>query len=281
MAYVVPISQARKCFPEFKFIKALTPSAQKAAFHVKKNGKNFCLKLIAPDYGRDRLDREILAMQTIRHKNVVRLVEYLFASKKGEQRHYILEQFVDGHDLTEKLVPGKFWNLCAGCSFFAELCDGLSALAKLQIVHRDLKPSNVRVKPNGSPVLIDFGLARHLTLTDLTSIGTGAAIGTPTYFAPEQFTGTKHDIDCRTDLFAVGVLLYQALVGRHPFFRDGMSFDELREAVCESEACLRARKFTVLPKKTKLLVSRLIAKERADRPSNAALVASLLQKMEG
>jgi eukaryotic-like serine/threonine-protein kinase len=281
MLYDVSISEARKIYSEFEFVKALTPSAQKAAFHVRRGGQDLCLKLIAPNYGRERLDREILAMQTIRHKNVARLVEYLFESKEGIQRHYILEHFIDGLDLTDKLVPGKPWKLRTACAFFAELCDGLSALETRQIVHRDLKPSNVRVKPDGSPVLIDLGLARHLMLTDLTSTGEGAEIGTPTYFAPEQFAGTKYDIDCRTDLFAAGILLYQALVGRHPFMRPGMTRQELRDEVCQSEACFSDRSFLLLPKEIRLLIEKLMSKERANRPVSAELVSRLLRRMGG
>src|ERR1019366_6588709 len=107
--------------------------------------------------------------------------------------------------------------------FFAALCDGLSALKQEGIVHRDIKPENIRVKPSGAPVIIDFGLARHLSLPDLTQTVEGAAIGTPLYFAPEQFDGTKHDIDHRTDLFALGILLFEALTGEHPFYRPSMT----------------------------------------------------------
>src|SRR5882724_108382 len=91
MPYRVDIKDAQQTFPDYCFIRQLTPSEQKAAFHVKdKAGNNLCLKLIAPNYERDRLDREIQALQTIDHPNVVRLIEYTFSSKAGQQRHYII-----------------------------------------------------------------------------------------------------------------------------------------------------------------------------------------------
>jgi eukaryotic-like serine/threonine-protein kinase len=161
--YTVAIEDARRRFPEFTFVGQLTLSAQKAAFHVRDaDGNDLCLKLIAPNYGRDRLDRGILALQSIRHPNVVQLIEYAFSSKGGEQKHYIIEEFVAGEDLSDRLSPGTAWARDEVAMFFAALCDGLSALSRRNIVHRDLKPSNIRVRPEGSPVIIDFGLARHL-----------------------------------------------------------------------------------------------------------------------
>ncbi len=85
MPYTVDLSAAAAMFPEYIFIGPLTPSEQKAAFHVKdKAGADLCLKLIAPNYERDRLDREILALQSIDNASVVKLVEYTFSSKPGK-----------------------------------------------------------------------------------------------------------------------------------------------------------------------------------------------------
>ena len=88
MPYVVSIEEAREKFPQLEFVSTLTPSVQKAAFHVRdKDGNDLCLKLIAPDYGRDRLDREIMALQSITHPNVVQLKEYVFMPATPAHRH--------------------------------------------------------------------------------------------------------------------------------------------------------------------------------------------------
>jgi eukaryotic-like serine/threonine-protein kinase len=161
MPYTVDIKDAEKMFPDYKFVRPLTPSEQKAAFQIEdKEGKMLCLKLIAPSYERDRLDREITALQSIDHRNVVKLVEYTFSSTQGQQRHYIIEEFVEGQDLQATLIPGKPWPLKEATLFFSALCAGLFALKEKGIVHRDIKPANIRVRPDGSPVIIDFGLAR-------------------------------------------------------------------------------------------------------------------------
>jgi serine/threonine protein kinase len=283
MPYIVDIRDAEKMFPDYTFVRPLTPSEQKAAFHVKdKAGTDLCLKLIAPNYERDRLDREIQALQTINHPNVVKLIEYTFSSKPGQQRHYIVEEFIEGDDLQKTLIPGKPWAIKDVAQFFATLCDGLFAMKEKEIVHRDIKPANIRVRPNGSPVIIDFGLARHLTLPDLTQTIDGAAIGTPRYFAPEQFDGTKYDIDHRTDLFALGILLYEALTGDSPFYNPKMTTrGQLRQAVCESTVHLTKASFQALDQKWRILLTRLLEKERAKRPSDARQVGVMLRKLAG
>jgi serine/threonine protein kinase len=283
MPYVVPINVAQGWFPDFEFLAALTPSVQKAAFQVrrKSDGNEFCLKLIAPNYDLDRLGREVLAMQMINHPHVVTMTEYSIAVRGGVQVHYLVENFIAGSDLSAHLAPGTCWPAEKAFPFFAALSDGLSELATHNIVHRDLKPSNIRVRPDGSPVIIDLGLARHLDLPDLTLTGQGAGIGTPKYFAPEQFTGTKHEIDTRTDLFALGILMHEALVGCHPFYVAGMNRDAFRDAVCNGDAYLNEPAFQALPNPWAVLLPRLLAKERSNRPNNAAQVRDILRKAGG
>jgi eukaryotic-like serine/threonine-protein kinase len=279
--FSVPIEIARAEFPSFEFVSPLTPSEQKAAFHVRREGKDFCLKIISPSYGMDRLQREVLAMQAIDHPNVVRLVEYEFSARQGAPKHYLIEEFVAGTDLSDALEAGRQWPLDRIISFFRPLCDGLEELAKRNIVHRDLKPSNIRIRTDGLPVIIDFGLARHLDMSSLTNTGFGARIGTPKYFAPEQFLGVRRDIDHRTDLYALGVLMYEAAVGAHPSLTSQtMTIDELSQAVCESDGFTQVKEFGLITPRLQSLIKRLLAKERSRRPSSAGVVANLLSSME-
>jgi serine/threonine protein kinase len=281
VTFVLTLQDAQAQFPDYTFVKALTPSAQKAAFHVRDSaGNDLCLKVVSPTYERDRLDREILAMQTIDHPNVVRLREYTFSSKPGQQRHFIVEEFVDGSDLADKMKLGQPWALQEAVQFFAKLCDGLAALRLKGIVHRDIKPQNVRVRPDGTPVIIDFGLARHLGLPDITKTLQGARIGTPSYFAPEQFDGNKHDIDHRTDLFAVGILLYEATTGEQPFIDSTVhTIAQLRDAVCDRNDHLTRPGFVALDGRLRVLIGKLLEKQRAKRPADPTQVAAILRKI--
>lgn len=282
MPFTVPIDIARQQFPDYEFLSALTPSAQKSAFHVRRGAQEFCLKIIAPNQALDRVQREVLAMQALQHANVVKLIEYEYSARGGRARHYLIEEYVAGSDLSALMPMGQAWRIEQIVSTFAPLCDGLAALEASQIVHRDMKPSNVRVRSDGTPVIIDFGLARILDMESLTLSHEGAMIGTPNYFSPEQFKGTKRDIDNRTDLYALGVMLYQAAVGEHPSIRAHMqTLDELSDAVCTSVSYVNESAFQALDPKLKLLVRRLLEKERAKRPASAAIVASLLRNLGG
>ena len=219
-------------------------------------------------------------MQRISHPNVVGFKEYVFSSKAGIQQHYIIEEFIHGADLSSKLQSRRAWPICEASRLYSALCDGLAALKVAGIVHRDLKPTNIRVRPNGSPVIIDFGLARHLALPAITKTSEGAGFGTPLYFAPEQFDGTKHDIDHRTDLFAVGILLFESLCGYHPFWDGSGDFDTLREAVCTKGDYKGRTEFKALPDKWRLLLDKLLSKERSNRPNGADQVARILRSIE-
>lgn len=277
------MNQAAADYPEYTFHAALTPSEQKAAFHVTdEHGKHLCLKIINPNSEAARLEREVRALLDIQHDNVVKLVKYTCSLSPSQQRHYMVEQFVDGTDLSDALVAGQSWAVRQCVNTFSFICDGLAAVHRAGVIHRDLKPSNIRVQPNGRPVIIDFGLARHLDLPALTRQSVGGAVGTPLYFAPEQWTGSRDDIDQRTDLFAVGVLLYQALVGQHPFYaRPDMTGQNLMDAVCDSSDYLENPSFVSLSTEWRMLTSRLLKKERAERPSSAEQVAKLLRRIGG
>jgi serine/threonine-protein kinase len=276
----VPLDEAKELFPEYEFITRLTASVQKAAFHVRQNGHDLCLKVIAPNTEAGRLQREVAALLKVDHPNVVQFVEYTFSVSKKNHRHFVVEHFIPGSDLSERLnirwAPGD------AARFFGQLLDGLGELRKHNLVHRDLKPSNIRVHTDGRPVIIDLGLARHLDRPDLTRTAQGARIGTPAYFAPEQFQGTKQDIDHRTDLFAVGILLYEALLGRHPFFGSHItSLDELEQAVCSGSGHLACDDFKRLSHDWQLVLKRMLERPRERRPADASQAAALLRKIAG
>jgi eukaryotic-like serine/threonine-protein kinase len=282
MPFSVDIADAQALYPKYRFIAALTPSEQKSAFHVKdvSSGEDLCFKIFHPLMDLQEVQREIDALTLVKHPNVVGMREYCCkATAGGAREHYVIEEFVAGEDL-EKRLTGVAWDLKEAALFFEELCRGLAALSEHNIVHRDLKPTNIRVRSTGSPVIIDFGIARHLDKAALTQTVMGARKGTPAYFAPEQWRGNKYDIDRRTDLFAVGVLAYVATTGKHPFLTPSMTqHDELETAVCDKDDHLLMPEFVALPPKWKLIIQKLLGKERVYRPNDPVQVSQIFRNL--
>ncbi len=137
-----------------------------------------------------------------------------FVAEGGFDDPYLVMQLISGRPLRERLPelplpPDEIADLGA------RIADALEDLHKQRVIHLDLKPSNVMVRDNGDVVLLDFGLAHHLDLPDLPAEELEGPVGTGAYVAPEQVLGTRHDP--RSDLFALGVLLYFFSTGERPF----------------------------------------------------------------
>jgi serine/threonine protein kinase/tetratricopeptide (TPR) repeat protein len=177
-------------------------------------GEKIALKLIRPEAALDRksLERfsnELKLARKIRHKNVCQMFDL------GEDRGttYITMEYIHGEDLSQlirkvgRLSPGQ------AIAVARQVCAGLEEAHKLDVVHRDLKPQNIMLDDNGNARIMDFGIARSLTGKSIT--GAGTFIGTPEYMSPEQVEGKG--VDPRSDLYSLGVILYEMVTGRRPF----------------------------------------------------------------
>ncbi|MDR3682654.1 MAG: protein kinase, partial [Geothrix sp.] len=181
-------------------------------------GREVAIKTILPaaaqgGEAKERFAREARAAGVLNHPNLVTIYEF------GEDQGvlYIAMEFVKGHDL-EELLEEQSLTRSEVLEVLAQVCDGLGFAHRQQIVHRDIKPSNVRVQRDGRRLhakVMDFGVAK-ISNSDMTA--TGMVMGTVSYMAPEYIRTGKPD--SRSDLFAVGVMLYECLSGRKPFAGD-------------------------------------------------------------
>lgn len=172
------------------------------------------LKVIRPEYANQaeilsRFKQELILAREITHRNVIRIFDL---GQAGGIR-FITMEFVRGQDLHSLLEKGHPFSFEERVRIIRDVCRALEAAHAVGVVHRDLKPQNIMIENGGRAVVMDFGIARSMEDTGLTS--TGTLIGTPAYMSPEQAKGEK--IDTRSDLFSLGVIFYELLTGTAPY----------------------------------------------------------------
>ncbi|HEY3808346.1 MAG TPA: protein kinase [Steroidobacteraceae bacterium] len=158
-----------------------------------------------------RFLQEYEIAQRVRHPNIVRLYELGVA----DDHAYLAMEFFQRGDLRRRMKGGI--SPSEALSYASQIARALSALHAAGILHRDLKPGNVMLRVDGQIALIDFGLAKHEAL-DFDITDTGMIFGTPHYMSPEQ--GHGQDLDPRSDLYSLGVMLFEMLTGRKPYTAD-------------------------------------------------------------
>jgi len=172
----------------------------------------------------DRMKREVSAARRITHTNVIRIHD--LAENKG--LHYVSMEYFHGSNLKEFIRQNGALSLLQAYNVASQICDGIEAAHSQGVIHRDLKSQNIIINPSGQIKVIDFGLAYTSHLQGMTA--TGLIMGTPEYMSPEQVAGKR--VDERTDIYSLGIILYELFTGRVPFTGDSaiaVGFKQLRE----------------------------------------------------
>ncbi len=223
-----------------------------------------------------QFDHEAKVLGALSHPNIVLLVDFV---RTKSHVFLVLEQ-VDGVSLGELLAKKPKLPPEVAIAIAAEVARGLAHAHPRGIVHRDVKPGNVLVSRRGEVKLIDFGIAEMTTTgrTSIDSITTEASFGTPAYMAPEQILGER--VDARSDLFALGVVLYQMLAGVRPFEGRGEADKRAAAARIRRDPPVPlGRHVPGAPKRLERLVMGLLEKLPDDRPPSALAVAEKLDAL--
>ncbi|MCI0348137.1 MAG: serine/threonine protein kinase, partial [Acidobacteriales bacterium] len=238
------------------------------------------VKIIKPEFAADRAVadrflREARTMARLRHPHAAMIFD---AGNLPDGRHFIVMECVEGITLSDSLAREGRFSAERAVGIAIQICDVLADAHQLGIIHRDLKPSNIMLNERGACVL-DFGVAKVLvTSTEVTAThattGSGQIIGTPRYMSPEQCLGQR--VGARSDLYSLGVVLYEMLAGRPPFIDPLPSAVLVKQATAPPPPLPQMRQD--VPGRLAMVVHALLAKRPEDRPRTALDARALLEK---
>ncbi|MBN1223294.1 MAG: protein kinase [Candidatus Aminicenantes bacterium] len=233
------------------------------------------LKLIRPEIATsartlDRFRNELRHARKISHKNVGRMYELM----EYEGTYFITMEYIPGQDLKSLIKQTGKQTLDTTVSIAKEICEGLSEAHRMGIIHRDLKPSNIMIDKQGDAKIMDFGIARSLESKGIT--GAGMMIGTPEYMSPEQVEG--EEADQRSDIYSLGVIIYEMVTGRVPFEGDtplSVAYKHKNTIPQNPNEIIKQ-----IPDDLSLLIMKCLEKEKEKRYQHAEEVRSELENIE-
>jgi len=241
--------------------------------------RSVAVKLIHPHLSStpefvQRFEQEAAAVAQLRHPNIVQVYDF----NHDDEVYYIVLEYVAGQTLQDRLkalnAAGRRLPLALTVEILATICDAVAYAHQHGMIHRDLKPANIMLNRQGQPILMDFGVAKMLGETHFTA--TGTVIGTALYMSPEQARGEA--ADTRTDIYSLGIMLFEMLTGQPPFEGDS-AVAILMKHVNEPVPDIRQINGDV-PDELEVVVCRALAKDPAHRYQTAAQLAAALRAVE-
>ena len=234
--------------------------------------RDVALKEIRPELANQpevlkRFKREIQLSSEVTHSNVLRV----FDLGEADGKKFLTMQYVEGEDLAGFLRRKGRLSLDETLNIFRQLCSALAAAHAKTVIHRDMKPENVMMTPDGTAFVTDFGLARSVQASALTQ--TGSIMGTPHYMSPEQVKGDK--VGAGTDVYALGVMLYEMLTGELPF--TGESSFEIMMRRVQRDPKPASELNPDIPDYLRKILDRCLARDAAVRYGDASEILADLE----
>ncbi|MGH9802509.1 MAG: protein kinase domain-containing protein, partial [Blastocatellia bacterium] len=253
-------------------------------------GRKVAIKILPEQFTQDadrvrRFEQEARSASALNHPNIITIYEV----GKHEGMHFIATEFIEGETLRQQMNDQQL-NLVEALDVVMQAASALQAAHSVGIAHRDIKPENIMLRPDGYVKILDFGLAK---LTEQNSTGDlandqdlptkslfetqpGMVIGTLAYMSPEQARGQR--VDGRTDIFSLGIVLYELISGRRPF--NGSTPSDMIASLLVSEPPKLSAELPNLPLDLERVVSRMLVKDREQRYQTAQEVISDLKRIK-
>jgi serine/threonine-protein kinase len=234
-------------------------------------GMDVAIKVMAGEASSDeelveRFRREAFSAASLDHPNITRV--YDFGEEGGQI--YMAMELLEGSDLKHVIESGSTGDLRQQLSTMLQVASGMAFVHAQGLVHRDLKPGNIHVKPDGEVKIMDFGLVRF---ADSNMTRTGLVMGSPSYMSPEVIRGSK--ADARSDIFALGAVFYELLVGSRAFA--GKSLSQIISAIMTAEPEPLAVCAPMVPPPVAWIVERCLKKEPGHRYQTAGELHAALE----
>ncbi len=223
---------------------------------------------------RKRFEREAQAVAQLHHPAIVPIYEY------GEiaGHPYFTMEYVEGvnlRDYVRRLKPDPK----EICRLMVEVCEAIHYAHECGVIHRDLKPGNIIVEPSGRPRVLDFGLSRSSVRGEQSLLtATGDFLGTPRYMSPEQALGQPSKVDRRSDVYALGIILYELLTGMTPYPVDHVQGLEVYQLICEADPIPPRDVNPNMPRDLEVIILTAIAKEKDRRYRTVRALARDLER---
>ncbi|MBI4614877.1 MAG: serine/threonine protein kinase [Planctomycetes bacterium] len=261
--------QTGKPFGKYEILREIGDGGMGRVYQAidRETSRPCAIKVLHPEGGITwedvkRFQHEIRSIQDIQHPNIVSIHEV----GTHEGRHYYAMDYIEGHPLKDVIEKEESLDVDRALQITRKLASALHAAHEKGIIHRDIKPDNVILTEDGEPHLLDFSIAKIFAeVTQVTKIGT--ALGTPVYMAPEQAAGHIDELDATTDVYSLGVLLYEMLTGLPPFH--GRTIIEILDAV-EGEKPIPPRELnSKIPEPVNRVAMKAMEKKKHNRYASA------------
>lgn len=195
----------------FRVRELVDSGGQGAVFRAETQAQDVALKIYFGDQVEERAIREVEALRSLYSDTIVRLYNSGHCQIRGVRCTYVATTFIHGRTVTEAIRASPL-SVQQVARIAQDMASAVGAMWERRVVHRDIKPKNIMLANDGRSILIDLGIARHLAMGALTT--TGTLWGTEGYLSPEQARG--EELTCKSDIFALGIVMQECLLGRHP-----------------------------------------------------------------